>query len=73
MVDALREIPVSIPTDLVAGTALAFMKAEKALTEMVDFSRVNMRVRDSGIVVYEFVEIRNKDSDNVKTLGEMGV
>ena len=30
--------------------------------------RVDMRVSDSGIMVYEFVEIRHKDLDNAKTL-----
>ena len=60
-------------TDVVAETGLSFKKAEKALNDMLDFSRVNMCVSDSGIVVYEFVEIRNKDLGNAKTLEEMGV
>jgi hypothetical protein len=60
-------------TDVVAETGLSFKKAEKALNEMVDFSRVNMRVSDSGIIVYEFVEIFHKDLDNAKSLQEMGV
>jgi len=60
-------------TDVVAETGLSFKKAEKALNEMVDFSRVNMRVSDSGIMVYEFVEICHKDLDSAKSLQEMGV
>ena len=60
-------------TDVVAETSLSFKKAEKALNEMVDFSRVNMRVSDSGIMVYEFVEILHKDLDSAKSLHEMGV
>jgi hypothetical protein len=60
-------------TDVVAETGLSFKKAEKALNQMVDFSRVNMRVSDSGIIVYEFVEIFHKDLDNAKSLQEMGV
>ncbi len=60
-------------TDVVAETGLSFKKAEKALNEMVDFSRVNMRVSDSGIMVYEFVEILHKDLDSAKSLQEMGV
>jgi len=60
-------------TDVVAETGLSFKKAEKALNEMVDFSRVNMRVSDSGIMVYEFVEILHKDLDSAKSLHEMGV
>jgi hypothetical protein len=70
---AFRKGGLLTVTDVVAETGLTFKKAEKALNEMVDFSRVNMRVSDSGIVVYEFVEIRNKDLDKAKTLGEMGV
>ena len=38
-------------TDTVAETGLSFKKAEKVLNGMVDFSRVNMRVSDSGIMV----------------------
>ena len=38
-------------TDAVAETGLSFKKAEKALNDMVDFSRVNMRVSESGIMV----------------------
>jgi hypothetical protein len=60
-------------TDVVAETGLSFKKAEKALNEMVDFSRVNMRVSDAGIMVYEFVEILYKDLENAKSLQEMGV
>ena len=70
---AFRKGGLLTVTDVVAETGLSFKKAEKALNEMVDFSRVNMRVSDSGIVVYEFVEIRNKDLDKAKTLQEMGV
>jgi len=70
---AFRKGGLLTVTDVVAETGLSFKKAEKALNEMVDFSRVIMRVSDSGIVVYEFVEIRNKDLGNAKTLGEMGV
>ncbi len=60
-------------TDTVAETGLSFKKAEKVLNGMVDFSRVNMRVSDSGIMVYEFVEILHKDLETAKTLHEMGV
>ena len=60
-------------TDAVAETGLSFKKAEKALNDMVDFSRVNMRVSESGIMVYEFVEILHRDLDTAKTLHEMGV
>jgi hypothetical protein len=70
---AFRKGGLLTVTDVVAETGLSFKKVEKALNEMVDFSRVNMRVSDSGIVVYEFVEIRSKDLGNAKTLGEMGV
>ena len=70
---ALRKGGLLTVTDVVAETGLSFKKAEKALNEMVDFSRVSMRVSDSGIVVYEFVEISNKDLGNSKTLREMGV
>ena len=70
---AFRKGGLLTVTDVVAETGLSFKKAEKALNEMVDFSHVNMRVSDSGIVVYEFVEIRNRDLGNAKTLGEMGV
>lgn len=55
---------------MVAETGLSFKKAEKALNEMLDFSRVNMRVSGSGIVVCEFVEIRNGDLGNVRRLSE---
>ncbi|MGA2762671.1 MAG: hypothetical protein ABSG17_04850 [Spirochaetia bacterium] len=60
-------------TDVVAETGLSFKKVEKALNAMVDFSRVTMRVSDSGIMVYEFVEILHKDLDTAKTLQELGV
>ena len=48
-------------TDVSAGTGLSFEKAEEALTGMVDASRVNMRVTDSGVIVYEFTEILAKN------------
>ena len=35
---------------------------------MVDMSRVNMRVTDSGIIVDEFVEILAKHRDDAKAL-----
>jgi predicted transcriptional regulator len=70
---ALREGGLLTVTDVVAHTGLSFKKAEKALKEMVDFSRVHMRVSDSGTVVYDFVEIRLKDKERAKTLGQMGI
>lgn len=70
---AFRKGGLLTVTDVVAETGLSFKKAEKALNEMVDFSRVNMRVSDSGIVVYEFAEILHKDVGDAKTLREMGV
>jgi len=70
---AFRKSGLLTVTDVVAETGLSFKKAEKALNGMVDFARVNMRVSESGFVVYEFVEILHKDSVNARTLGEMGV
>jgi hypothetical protein len=70
---AFRKGGLLTVTDVVAETGVSFKKAEKALNEMVDFSRVNMRVSDSGIVVYEFAEILHKDVGDAKTLREMGV
>jgi hypothetical protein len=70
---AFRKDGLLTVTDVVAETGLSFKKAEEALNKMVDFSRVNMRVSDSGIVVYEFAEIFHKDLQDAKTLREMGV
>ncbi len=47
-------------TDVVIGTGLSINEAEKALNSMVDGLRINMQVKDSGIIVYEFIEIINK-------------
>ena len=47
-------------TDVVLGTGMPMKKAEETLNAMVDSYRVNMQVRDSGIIVYEFTELKNK-------------
>ena len=70
---ALRKDGLVTVTDVVAEAGLSFKKAEKALKDMVDFSHVSMRVSDSGVIVYEFTEIRHKDRESAKTLSEMGV
>ena len=70
---AFRKDGLLTVTDVVAQTGLSFQKAEKILKSMVDFSHVGMRVSDSGVIVYEFIEIRNKDQANAKTLRELGV
>ncbi|HUX40044.1 MAG TPA: hypothetical protein VMV83_02665 [Rectinemataceae bacterium] len=44
-------------SDLVAETGLSFKSAEKILDAMVDNSRVNVRISDSGVILYEFAEI----------------
>ena len=70
---ALRKDGLITVTDVVAETGLSFKEAEKTLKEMVDFSHVSMRVSESGVMVYEFVEIRHKDREHAKTLSELGV
>lgn len=57
---AYRQGGLLTVTEVVAETGLSFKKAEEALNGMVDFSRVNMRISDSGIIVYEFAEILAK-------------
>ena len=44
-------------TDVVMATGLSIEKAEEELNNMVDGLRIKMEVRDSGIIVYEFLEI----------------
>ena len=46
-------------TDVVLETELPIKQAEETLNSMVDSYRVKMEVEDSGIVVYEFVELIN--------------
>ncbi len=70
---AFRKEGLVTATDVAAETGLSFKKAEKTLNDMVDFSHVGMRVSDSGVIVYEFIEIRQKDREKAKTLSEMGV
>ncbi|MGO8693550.1 MAG: hypothetical protein ACLQMF_07725 [Rectinemataceae bacterium] len=65
---AYRQGGLLTVTEVVAETGLSFKKAEEALNAMVDMSRVNMRVTDSGIIVYEFVEILAKHRDDAKAL-----
>ncbi len=60
-------------TDVVAETGVSFREAEEVLKSMVDFSHVGMRVSDSGVIVYEFIEIRDKDHTNARPLRELGV
>ena len=46
-------------SDVVLSTGLSIKQAEESLNSMVDSYRVKMEVSDSGIVVYEFVELVN--------------
>ncbi len=48
-------------TDVVMETGLSISKAEETLNSMVDGFRVDMRVKDSGIVVYAFTEIIDEE------------
>ena len=44
-------------TDVAMETGMGIPQAEKALDKMVDGNRVSLRVSDSGVVLYEFLEI----------------
>ena len=70
---AFRKGGLLTVTDVVAETGFSFEKVEKTLNGMVDFARVNMVVRDSGIVVYEFAEILHRDLGTTKTSMERGL
>ncbi len=53
-------------TDVVMGTGLSIKDAEEALNGMVDGYRVNMQVKDTGIIVYEFIEIMNREMKDTR-------
>ena len=63
---AYRQDGLLTVTDVVAETGLSFKKAEEALNAMVDHARVNMRIDESGIIVYEFTEILAKNRIDAK-------
>ncbi len=50
-------------TDVVMATGLSLKQAEEVLNNMVDEYRVKMEVKDSGIIVYEFIEIINRKEE----------
>ena len=64
---ALDNKGVLTVTDVVMATGLSLKQAEEVLNNMVDEYRVKMEVKDSGIIVYEFIEIINRKE--VKKIG----
>jgi|GEM_PF-6718673 len=60
---AVKKHGVLTITEIAAETGLSLKDAEKAMTKMVDFSRVSMKVDDAGLVTYEFTEIVNAKAD----------
>ncbi len=64
---ALDNKGVLTVTDVVLATGLSLKQAEEVLNNMVDEYRVKMEVKDSGIIVYEFIEIINRKE--VKKIG----
>jgi len=58
---ALNNEGILTVTDVVMATGLSIKQAEKALNNMVDGYRVKMEVKDSGVIVYEFTELINKE------------
>ena len=60
---AVKKHGVLTVTDVAAETGLSLKEAEKAMGKMVDFSRVSMKVNDSGIVSYEFLELKENTVD----------
>lgn len=51
---------LSIP-DIVAGTALSTIEADRIMREMTEKGYVNMQVTDSGVIIYEFYEIAHRN------------
>ena len=51
---------LSIP-DIVAGTSLSTVEADRVMREMTEKGYVNMQVTDSGVIIYEFYEIAHRN------------
>ena len=60
---AVKNHGVLTITEIAAETGLSLKDAEKAMTRMVDFSRVSMKVDEVGLVTYEFTEIVNTSAN----------
>ncbi len=58
---AFKKRGILTVTDVVLETGTPMRKAEEILNDMVDGYRVNMQVNNSGIIVYEFAEIINRE------------
>lgn len=51
---------VSIP-EIVAGTSMNTIEADQLMREMVEKGYVDMKVTDSGVIIYEFYEIAHRN------------
>ena len=58
---AFKKRGILTVTDVVLETGTPMREAEEILNDMVDSYRVNMQVNNSGIIVYEFAEIINRE------------
>lgn len=54
---AMNNRGVLTVSDVVLATGLSIRQAEETLNSMVDGYRIKMEVKDSGIIVYEFIEL----------------
>jgi type III secretory pathway component EscV len=55
-------------TDVVLATGVSIKQAEETLNGMVDGFRIKMEVTDSGIVHYEFEELRRDEGKSQQRL-----